>query len=230
MQYNNLLKGTLIKRYKRFLADVRLEDGSIVTAHCPNTGSMLNNNIPGSEVMLSIADNPKRKLPYTWEMVKIDGSWRSVNTILSNRIVAEAIEQGTIKELSSYNTIRREVKYGTNSRIDLLLENDAQKCYVEIKNVSLAEGKTAMFPDAVTLRGQKHLIELMKTVESGYKAVIFFVVQIKKATRFSPADHIDPHYGELLREAYANGVTVLAYKTSVTPREIKIENRIDVLL
>jgi sugar fermentation stimulation protein A len=167
-----LIKGTLIKRYKRFLVDVALAD-EIVTAHCPNSGSMTGVSTPGSKVVLSCSNNPKRKLKYAPELVKADGIWVGVNTNHPNKLVQEAIEQNILLEIAGYATIRREVKYGQNSRIDLLLESAGEKCYVEVKNMTLRRTGTALFPDAVTKRGQKHLRELMNIVREGRRLCFF---------------------------------------------------------
>lgn len=230
MKFENLISGKLIKRYKRFLADIELDNGEIVTAHCPNSGSMLNNKEPGSPVMISPANNPKRKLKYTWELVFSEGNWVGINTSLSNKIVKEGIENGTIKEVNGFEKIRQEVKYGLNSRIDLLLEKQDKKCYVEIKNVSLKNGETALFPDAVTTRGQKHLKELMLMKTHGHRAIIFFNIQLNGIKCFSPADGIDPEYGKLLREANKKGVETIAYQAIVSPEEIKVERKITIKL
>jgi sugar fermentation stimulation protein A len=225
-----LYPGRLIRRYQRFLADVELQDGSIVTAHCPNSGSMKGCNLPGSEVLLSHSDRPGRRLLYTWELVKADGGWVGINTGLPNRIVREGIEKGVIRELQGYASIRPEVKYGENSRIDLLLEGDAGLSYVEVKNVTLVEGGMALFPDSVTTRGQKHLRELMEVVRSGHRGVIFFVVQRGDGEAVAPADAIDPEYGRLLRLAVSTGVEALAYRASVSPKEISLIDRLPVVL
>lgn len=222
--------GTLIRRYKRFLADVELATGEIVTAHCPNSGSMMGCALPGNPVLLSFNDSPHRKLHYTWELVKVNGGWVGINTGLPNKLTHEAIEKGIIKELAGYETIRPEVKYGENSRIDLLLSGSPGLCYVEVKNVTLVEGDMALFPDAVTLRGQKHLRELMQMVQAGNRGVIFFVVQRGDACSLSPADAIDPEYGRLLRLAVKNGVEALAYQAEVHPREIVLARILPVLL
>ncbi|RMF56878.1 MAG: DNA/RNA nuclease SfsA, partial [Calditrichaeota bacterium] len=171
-----LLEGVLIKRYKRFLADVQLISGEKVTVFCPNSGSMKGCNIPGSPVLLSKSNNPARKYEYTWELVKVNGVWVGINTHHPNYLVREAIESRKIPELDGYTSIRMEVPYG-RSRMDMLLEKGRDKCYVEVKNVTLVEEKVAKFPDAVTTRGQKHLRELMDIVKEGYRGVIFFVVQ-----------------------------------------------------
>lgn len=225
-----LTPGRLLNRYKRFLADVALVDGSVVTAHCPNSGSMLGCAAPGSPVLLSRSDNPARKLAYTWELVQVDGSWVGINTGLPNLLVREGIELGIVTELQGYGRIRQEVCYGEErSRIDLLLEEPGL-CYVEVKNVTLVEGDVARFPDAVTTRGQKHLRELMAMVKSGARGVNFFVVQHAAARSVSPADAIDPAYGKLLRQAAAAGVEIIAYQASVTPAEIALSRRLPVVL
>ncbi len=225
-----LYPGRLIRRYQRFLADVELADGTVVTAHCPNTGSMRGCNLPGSPVFLSESGNPARKLRYTWELVQADDCWVGLNTLLPNLLVREGIENGVIGELAGYPLIRPEVKYGENSRIDLLLEGPAGRCYVEVKNVTLVEGGTALFPDAVTERGQKHLQELMKVVRNGHRGVIFFVVQRIDGNSVAPADAIDPVYGRLLRQAMQSGVEALAYQALVTPQEIRLDHRLPVRL
>lgn len=212
------------------MADVELEDGTIVTAHCPNSGSMLGCAIPGSRVMLSKSDNPNRKLRYSWELVEAAGGWVGINTGLPNQIVKEGIENGIVKELQGYGRIRQEVAYGSErSRIDLLLEEPGL-CYVELKNVTLVENGRALFPDAATVRGQKHLRELMAMKESGFRAVNFFVVQRADATAVAPADAIDPAYGQLLRQAAAAGVEILAYQAKVEQTGICLSHRLPVLL
>lgn len=225
-----LIPGTLIKRYKRFLADVTLEDGSVVTVHCPNSGSMKGCATPGSRVFLSRSPNPGRKYPFTWELVDADGFWAGINTGLPNRLAREAIEDGTVAALQGYATIRPEVPYGEHSRIDLLLEGPKGRCFVEVKNVTLVEGGRALFPDAVTTRGQKHLNELMRVVREGDRGVIFFTVQRSDGNSVSPADAIDPEYGRLLRLALENGVEALAYRAMVTPGEIRLTERLPVIV
>lgn len=220
MRLPPLIPGTLVRRYKRFLADVVLEDGGTVTVHCPNSGSMKGCANPGSRVYISRSSNPNRKFPFTWELVESDGIWSGINTGLSNRLVREAIENGTAVELQGYATIRPEVAYGEHSRIDLLLESPQQRCFVEVKNVTLVEDGRALFPDAVTTRGQKHLNELMRVVREGDRGVIFFTVQRGDGKSVSPAEIIDPEYGRLLRLAMKNGVEALAYRALVTPEEI----------
>lgn len=230
MRLPPLIAGTLVKRYKRFLADVLLEDGSEVTVHCPNSGSMKGCAVPGSRVFLSRSDNPSRKYPYGWELVESDGFWAGINTGLPNRLTHEAIKDGTVTELQGYAAIRSEVPYGECSRIDLLLEGPASRCFVEVKNVTLVENGRALFPDAVTTRGQKHLQELMRVVREGDRGVIFFTVQRGDGTSVSPADLIDPEYGRLLRLAVKSGVEALAYRAVVTPQEIRLSERLPVIL
>jgi len=230
MRLPPLVAGHLIRRYKRFLADVELEDGAVVTAHCPNSGSMKGCAIPGSRVYLSRSANEGRKYPFTWELVEADGFWAGINTALPNRLTREAIEDGTVAELQGYGAIRPEVPYGEHSRIDLLLEGAQGRCFVEVKNVTLVEGDRALFPDAVTTRGQKHLRELMRVVGEGDRGVIFFTVQRGDGASVSPADAIDPEYGRLLRLALDNGVEALAYRALVTPQEIRLTGRLPVIV
>lgn len=231
MKLPALIPGRLIKRYKRFLADIELEDGSVVTAHCPNSGSMKGCNLPGAPVMLSLSPNLNRKLAHTWELVQVDGYWVGLNTMLPNRLAEEAILEGTISELQGYQRLRREVPYGSErSRIDLLLEDEQRRCFVEVKNVTLVEVGLALFPDAVTERGQKHLRELMEVVRNGDRGVILFTVQRGDGAAVAPADAIDPVYGRLLREAVAHGVEALAYRALVTPHEIRLTEPLPVEL
>ena len=225
-----LFHGTLIRRYQRFLADVELDDGSLVTAHTPNTGSMRGCARPGSRVLLSRSANAGRKYPHSWELVHTDGLWVGINTLLPNHLVREGIENGTIAELAGYRQIRGEVPYGSGSRIDLLLSGLPGSCYVEVKNVTLVEGGSALFPDAVSARGQKHLKELMEVVRLGHRGVNLFVVQREDGESVSPADAIDPAYGALLREAARAGVELLAYRAVVTRSEIRLSQRLPVLL
>jgi sugar fermentation stimulation protein A len=225
-----LYEATLIRRYKRFLADVQLPDGETITVHCPNSGSMKGCAEPGSSVLLSRSSNQKRKFAFTLELIRINGLWVGINTMRPNYLVREAISQGTITELSGYQDIRSEVRYGTNSRIDLLLSGPTGSCYVEVKNVTLLCGKSALFPDAVTTRGQKHLRELMQVVQAGDRGVIFFVVQREDAQTFGTADAIDPIYGKLLRLSMQNGVEALAYQAHISPQEITFTRRIQIVL
>lgn len=233
MKLESLIEGRLIKRYKRFLADVELLDGTQVTAHCPNTGSMKHCAEPGSRVWLLDSGNPKRKYPLGWELVEIDRLHLCcINTGRANHLIREAIENGVISELQGYSSIRQEVKYGENSRIDLLLEDEHKpKAYVEIKNLTLLEEDNwGSFPDAVTTRGAKHLVELMSMVEQGHRAVMVFCVPHEGIKRARPADQIDPKYGQLLREAAQAGVEVLAYGASLTESEVRISHPVPVFL
>ncbi|MBK5273787.1 MAG: DNA/RNA nuclease SfsA [Desulfuromonadales bacterium] len=230
MRLPPLIPGTLVKRYKRFLADITLADGSTITVHCPNSGSMKGCATPDSRVFISRSSNPGRKYPFTWELVEADGYWAGINTGLPNYLVREAIENGTVPELQGYETIRPEVAYGEHSRIDLLLQGPQGRCFVEVKNVTLVENGLALFPDAVTTRGQKHLNELMRVVREGDRGVILFTVQRGDGNSVSPADSIDPEYGRLLRMAIQNGVEALAYRATVTPEEIRLTERLPVIV
>jgi len=227
-----LLAGRLSKRYKRFLADVVLDDGRALTAHCPNTGSMLGCQQPGSRVWLSESDNPKRKYPHTWELVELAGGVLvGINTGRANALVREAIESGLIGELAGYDEIRAEVRYGNeNSRIDFLLTGNEGSCYVEVKNVTAAvdEG-IAVFPDAVSTRGTKHLRELMDTARhAGRRAVLCYCVQRSDVGEVRPADEIDPDYGRTLREALDGGVEVIAYRAEIDPQGVVLVEPIPV--
>ena len=224
-----LIEGRLVRRYQRFLADVELADGCLVTAHTPNTGSMRQCAVPGHRVLISRADNPQRKLNFTLELIEVNGHWVDTHTHRTNRVVEEGLRQGWITELEGYE-VTPEHRFG-NSRIDFLLEKGQKKVLVEVKNVTLmCDAQQACFPDAVTIRGQKHLRELMSAKAEGYRAVIFFLVQRGEAASFGPADDIDPEYGRLLREAVAQGVEVLAYRSRVTTTENRVDERLPVLL
>lgn len=227
------MPGTLIARYKRFFADVRLDNGEVVTAHCPNTGSMLGCKEPGSRVWISPADNPNRKLRYTWELVEARPEVLvGIHTGRSNALVQEAIAAGRVSELAGYGEVRREVKFGReNSRIDLLLKGTGlPDCYVEVKNVTAAvSDRVALFPDAVSERGSKHLRELMHVVSTGQRAVIFFCVQRGDVDEVRPADEIDVQYGRTLREAMAAGVEALAYRAEVSPEGIVVSMALPVV-
>lgn len=217
----------LLRRYKRFFADIQLPSGDLLTIHCPNTGSMLNCLVPETPCWYSLSDNPKRKLPGTLELVTTaTGGLACVNTHRANALVEEALREGRIPELTGYATLRREVRYGNeNSRIDLLLEDEARgHCYIEVKSVTLglSEGLGA-FPDAVTLRGLKHLRELMSVAADGHRAVLFFCVLHEDVERMSPAAHIDAAYAEGVREALAAGVEVIVWKASLSPEELCLE-------
>jgi sugar fermentation stimulation protein A len=217
-----LIHGTLIKRYKRFLADVQLADGQIITAHCPNTGTMLSCSTPGSGVYLSISDNPKRKYPHTLEMVRDNETWVGVNTSLTNKLVVEAITKGRILEFADIDSVKTEVKTSSKSRLDLLITQHDQLTYVEIKNCSLAIDGCAMFPDAVTARGTKHLNELIRLKKEGFGSCIFFLVQRIDADKFRPATQIDPVYGKTITQAMTAGVQTLVYQAEVSPSGIEV--------
>ena len=230
MLFPSLLEGRLVRRYQRFLADVETA-GGLVTAHCPNTGSMLGCKDAGMRVWLSPASNPARKLAWTWELVETaPGVIVGVHTGRSNALVREAIEAGAVPELTGYPTLRPERKYGEGSRIDLLLQAPGRPdCYVEVKNVTAAvEGGVGYFPDAVTARGAKHLRELAAMVAAGHRAVLVFCVQRGDVAEVRPADHIDPAYGRALRDALAAGVEVLALGATVTPQAIALTRRLAV--
>lgn len=224
------IEGTLVLRYKRFLADIELASGEVIVAHCPNTGGLLGCKTPGSRVWLRDSRDPKRKLRHTWQAIEVDGTWVNVDTNLPNRVVAAALEARSIPQLAGFQNVKREVAYGENSRIDVLLTDEAgRRCYVEVKSTTLVEGDAGLFPDAVTARGKKHLFELMRMVGEGHRAVQLFLLNRSDVARFRPADDIDPAYGEALREAAAAGVEILALSAHVEPlsfelgRELAVE-------
>ena len=227
---SSLIPATLIRRYKRFLADVVLENGEQVTVHTPNTGTMLGCAEPGSRVWLRDSGNPARKYPLGWELSSSDrGTLIGVNTHLANHLVQEGIETGQLVELQGYQSLRREVRYGEEgSRIDLLLQHAARPaCYVEVKNVTLVrEAGIAAFPDAVSQRGSKHLRELAGLVRQGYRAVLVFCVQRGDAEVVEPARDIDPVYADTLARAVNQGVEVLAYRADVSVNEITLQTRL----
>lgn len=228
-----LTGATLIRRYKRFLADVSLDDGTELTVHCPNTGSLLGCHTPGARVWLSRSSNAKRKYAYTWELVEVTGGVLvGINTGRSNALVREAIESGVIGELTGYADIRAEVRYGKeNSRADFLLTNANERCYLEVKNVTAAvQGGRALFPDAVSTRGTRHLRELMGIVsEPGRRAVLCFCVQRCDVDEVRPADAIDPTYGRTLREALQSGVEAIAYRATLCPQSVTLVEPIPVV-
>jgi sugar fermentation stimulation protein A len=226
-----LVEGRLIRRYKRFLADIQLPD-EVITAACPNTGSMMGCADAGSRVWLSESERLTRKYRHTWEIVEVGKVMIGINTSLPNALVEEAIGAGTIAELAGYASLRREVAFGEErSRVDLLLEGPGKKpCYVEVKNVTAAASRgVALFPDCVSERGAKHLRELMRLKAAGLRPVQLYCVQRGDVNEVRPADGIDPQYGRTLREALAAGVEVLAYRAKVTPGEIRLEERIPVV-
>lgn len=226
-------QGQLLKRYKRFLTDVRLPDDNQITIHCPNTGSMKNCLAPGEPVWFSTSDNPKRKYPNTWEVATTpSGHLAGINTGRANALVVEAIESGVVTELQGYQQLKTEVKYGEErSRIDILLSDDDQPdCYVEVKNVTLLdelEPGLGLFPDSVSDRGRKHLRELMAMVAQGHRAVLFYCVQHTGIERVKAADLIDPKYAQTLAQAVEAGVEVLAYGAEISPEEITLNRRLE---
>ena len=232
-----LVHARLIKRYKRFLADVRLDNDEMITVHCPNTGSMKNCVEENAEIWLSDSDNPKRKYRYTWEYLRTSrGHHIGVNAGKANQLVQSAIRDDLVEPLAGYETIRPEVKYGDeNSRIDLLLQDSKrQDCYVEVKSVTLLEDPPSSgigyFPDAVSERGAKHLRELIKMSQSDARSVLFFCVQHTGIQEVRPADHIDREYGKLLREALDSGVEVLAYKVRKSNKGFRLWRDLPVIV
>ncbi len=225
-RYPTLYPGILVKRYKRFFADIELASGELITAHCANTGPMTGVSTIGSPVMVSKSDNPKRKLAYTWEMIQVydnQPTWVGINTALPNRIIKLALEKYLFPELGNYLKIRFEVPYGIEkSRVDFVLrrEDSDQDIYLEVKNTTWADGNLAVFPDTVTTRGQKHLRELTALLPN-YQAVMLYLINRGDCTQFSPGDSTDPVYGQLLRDAAAQGLKVLPCRFEVTPEGIR---------
>ncbi|ROM52248.1 sugar fermentation stimulation protein SfsA [Pseudomonas poae] len=229
-----LEQGRLIRRYKRFLTDIETVTGELLTIHCPNTGSMLNCMLEGGQVWFSRSDDPKRKLPGTWEIAETpQGRLACVNTARANQLVEEALHAGVITELNGFNAVKREVPYGQEkSRIDFRLEYPHGAAYVEVKSVTLGFDGSAVaaFPDAVTQRGAKHLRELAHLARAGVRAVQLYCVNLSGIEAVRPAVEIDAGYAAALREAKAAGVEVLAYGVRVTPEEIYVDRRLDVVL
>lgn len=231
-----LARGTLIQRYKRFLADVRLDDGRLITATCPNTGSMMGLTAPGSVVWLSESDSPTRKYRFTWELVQADlghgPTIVGINTGHPNKLVAEALAGRRIRALAGYASLRREVKYGRASRIDLLLDGGAKKglCYVEVKNVHFSRRHgLAEFPDSVTERGAKHLGEMSDMVRAGHRAVMVYLIQRGDARRLAFARDIDPGYGAAFDAAAAAGVEAIALRCRMSPEEIVVDRPVPIV-
>lgn len=227
---------TFLRRYKRFMVDVRRADGSEMTVHCPNTGSMKNCTPALAPALISDSGNPKRKYRHTLEAIEVaHGHWAGVNTSRTNALVAEAISAGRLPALGDAATLKREVRFG-DSRFDLALQLDSDPVYIEVKNVTLGpaadepEDGLITFPDSVTERGQKHLRTLMSVVDAGYRAVLVFCVQHTGATAAGPADGIDPVYGQLLRQAAAHGVEILAWKTRISANEMVLDQPVPVVL
>ena len=224
--------GTLIKRYKRFLADIRLERGENITAHCPNPGRMTGLSNPGSRVWVSCSPNPNRKLPFTLELIEADGGLVGVNTHHPNKIVREAIESHKIAQLEGYDSLRTEVKYAERSRVDILLEDEKMgRCWVEVKNVHLRRDSresngTAEFPDSVTVRGSKHIEDLVDQIKMGDKSILIFLIQRMDCKDFKIARDIDPLYYETLSRGMENGLEVLCFDTNITLSSISLRNSI----
>jgi sugar fermentation stimulation protein A len=235
MRLPPLVRGTLIQRYKRFLADVRLDDGRLVSATCPNTGSMIGLTAPGSVVWLSESDSPTRKYRFTWELVQADlgrgPALVGINTGHPNKLVAEAIAAHRIKALAGYPALRREVKYGKASRIDLLLEcPNKGLCYVEIKNVHLSRRHgLAEFPDSITERGRKHLAEMSDMMRAGHRAVMVYLIQRSDARRLAFARDVDPNYGAAFDAAAAAGVEAIALRCRMSPEEIVVDRTVPIV-
>ena len=230
MQFDGrLIHGRLIRRYKRFLADVELDDGSEVTVHCTNSGSMKSCLEEGAAVYLSPVDNPSRSTRYTWEMIRIGDDWVGINTARPNQLAWEWISRGIIPGLEGIRELKREVKWD-DSRFDLYGEGKDGKYFIEVKNVTLREGDLALFPDAVTIRGRKHLQTLIRAVQGGFRAVMLYVVQRMDVKMFSPARQIDPAYGEALDKAVRRGVEVIAVQARVTPSGIDFHRVLPVAL
>ena len=224
---DKLLQGTLIKRYKRFFVDIRHKN-KILTCHCPNTGSMMGLLEEDNKIWFSKTNNPKRKLKYTLEIVKVKNKMIGVNTLLSNKIVLEALNQKKIKSLIKYNNIKAEVKFSNKTRFDFLISNDKEKCFIEVKNVTLIrKKKIAEFPDAITTRGTRHLKELIIAKEKGFKSYIFYLLQMEGCESFKIAKDIDVQYNLAFNEALKSGVKILCYDCKLSNKEIKLNNQIN---
>ena len=224
MQFRPLREGRLLRRYKRFLADVALPGGEVITAHCPNTGAMTGCVEEGATVWLSRSDDPKRKYADTWELVATSRGLACIHSALANKVVREAFESGRIPGFDNYPDVRGEVKYGANSRADLLLAGPAGRVFVEVKSVTLCgDGGQGLFPDAVSERGRKHLRELQQVLDAGTRSVLFFCVFHAGINRVSAAGEIDPAYRDALASAQAAGVEVLVWRTALSPTELVLE-------
>lgn len=213
------------------MADIRLKNGELVVAHCPNSGRMTSCCEPGRNVYLSYHDNPRRKLKYTWELIEMPTSLVGVNTLVPNRLAALSIETGRVESLRGYDRVKKEVNVGNHTRLDMVLQKDGRdQCYIEIKNCTLVDNGIAQFPDAVTARGLKHLETLRQLTKEGYHCVIFYLIQRTDATLFKPADSIDPAYGKALRRAAADGVEILIYDVHINLQTIMLNQKIPYLL
>ena len=227
MKFNKkLLQGTLIKRYKRFFADIKFK-GKIITAHCPNSGSMMGLLDRDNKAWFSISENPKRKLKYTLEIIEVDKEKVGVNTFLTNKIVLEALNLGKIRKLTKFNKIKPEVKFSENTRFDFLLQSNNEKCFLEVKNVTLLrKNKIAEFPDSITTRGSKHLNELRNAKKKGYQSYILYLIQREDCDSFKIAKDIDEVYGNALTKALKAGVKMLCYDCKLNDEEIKLNKQI----
>ena len=222
-----LLQGTLIKRYKRFFVDINY-DNKVITGHCPNTGSMMGLLSKGNKVWFSKSENPKRKLKYTLELIEVNKKIIGINTLLTNKIVYEALKQKKIKELNKFDNIKNEVRFNENTRFDFLLSNQKEKCFLEVKNVTLIKNNNiAEFPDAVTSRGAKHLNQLIKAKKKGYKVYMLYLVQIEGCDSFKIADDIDREYKIMFDKALKNGIKILCYDCKLNNEEIKLNKQIE---
>ena len=222
-----LIRGRLLRRYKRFFADMMLEDGREITAHCPNPGAMLGMNAPGAACWLSHDANPKRKLAYTWELVEADGAMVVVNTLIPNRLAAEALAAGAIPELAAHTSVRREVAYGAGSRVDFLLEGGGPPAWVEVKGVTLRRAAgLAEWPDCVSARGARHAAELGEVAKLGARGVVLFTVLRGDCERFAVAADLDPAFAAALDQVRALGVEVIAYGCDVTPEAVTLRRPI----
>ena len=227
MKFNEtLLSGEFIKRYKRFFLDVKIGN-KIVTAHCPNTGSMMGLLSKGNEVWLTKTDNPKRKLKYTLQIIKSRNTKVGINTHLTNKIVFDALKKGSIKNFTNIDSIKQEVKFGENTRFDFLLTEKTKKTFIEVKNVTLSREKNiAEFPDAVTSRGPKHVKELLKAKQKGFEIYLLFVIQRNDCSKFQLAKDIDPEYCEFLIKAVKKNLKILSYDCKFSPKGIKLNREI----
>jgi len=224
-----LIHGTLIQRYKRFLAEIKLDNGDMVVAHCTNSGTMKSCLVAGAEVYVSPVTDATRKTKFTWELIRINGKWVGINTAWPNLLAFEAIKNNELPKLSGYDLVKREVTFG-DSRFDVYCENTQEKCFVEVKNVTLKEGDFALFPDAVTTRGKKHLQTLMDAKKQGYRAVMLYIVQRMDVSKFSTANSIDPEYAKALQTAVENGVEVIVMQATVSPQSIILTKELPVKL
>ena len=226
---DNLLVGTLVKRYKRFFVDVKVNK-QIITAHCPNSGSMLGLLDTNNKIWISKSNNPKRKLKYTLELIKVKNSLVGVNTILANKIVYEALKNKSIKELKKFENIKTEPVYDKETRFDFLLEKNNEKTYLEVKNVTLSMDKgIAEFPDAITSRGTKHLLKLLEAKKKGYQSYILYLIQRENCNYFKIADKIDTEYKKIFSEVKKKGLNILCYNCKLSPQEIKVNKPIKIL-